>query len=85
MSKVIIYDNGDKYVGDIKNKEKHGIGTYTWSDGSTYFGEWKNNKKHGHGTFKDTNGDYVSTGVYLLLIYGEDGTHKEEKITVIKQ
>ena len=30
MSKVIIYDNGDKYVGDIKNKEKHGIGTYTW-------------------------------------------------------
>ena len=57
MSKVIIYDNGDKYVGDIKNKEKHGIGTYTWSDGSTYFGEWKNNKKHGHGTFKDANGE----------------------------
>ena len=34
---------------------------------------------------KDTNGDYVSTGVYLLLIYGEDGSHKEEKIPVIKQ
>ena len=34
---------------------------------------------------RDTNGDYVSTGVYLLLIYGEDGSHKEEKITVIKQ
>ena len=57
MSKVIIYDNGDKYVGDIKNKEKHGIGTYTWSDGSTYYGEWKKNKKHGHGTFKDAKGE----------------------------
>ena len=33
----------------------------------------------------DTNGDYVSTGVYLLLIYGEDGSHTEEKITVIKR
>lgn len=34
---------------------------------------------------RDTSGDYVSTGVYLLLIYGEDGSHTEEKITVIKQ
>ena len=33
---------------------------------------------------RDSNGDYVSTGVYLLLIYGKDGSRHEEKITVIK-
>jgi len=34
---------------------------------------------------RDTNGDYVSTGIYLLLIYGKDGERFEDKITVIKQ
>ena len=33
---------------------------------------------------KDSQGDYVSTGVYLLLIYGKDGSRFEDKITVIK-
>ena len=32
-----------------------------------------------------SNGDYVSTGVYLLLIYGKDGSRYEEKVTVIKK
>ena len=34
---------------------------------------------------RDKKGDYVSTGVYLLLIYNNDGTRTEEKITVIKE
>ena len=34
---------------------------------------------------RDSNGDYVSTGVYLLLIYGKDGSRHEEKVTVIKK
>ena len=34
---------------------------------------------------RDGKGDYVSTGVYLLLIYNNDGTRTEEKITVIKE
>ena len=33
---------------------------------------------------RDSQGDYVSTGVYLLLIYGKDGSRFEDKITVIK-
>jgi hypothetical protein len=33
---------------------------------------------------RDYQGDYVSTGVYLLLIYGKDGSRFEDKITVIK-
>ena len=34
---------------------------------------------------KDSNGEYVSSGVYLIMIYGEDGSRHEEKITVINK
>ena len=34
---------------------------------------------------RDSNGDYVSTGVYLLLIYGKDGSRHEDKVTVLKK
>ena len=34
---------------------------------------------------RDRKGDYVSTGVYLLLIYDNEGTRIEERITVIKE
>ena len=33
---------------------------------------------------RDNAGDYVSSGVYLLAIYGLDGSQIVEKITVIK-
>ena len=33
---------------------------------------------------RDKDGDYVSSGVYLLAIYGQDGSQKVEKITVIR-
>jgi hypothetical protein len=33
---------------------------------------------------RDDEGDYVSSGVYLLAIYGMDGSQTVEKITVIK-
>jgi hypothetical protein len=32
---------GDKYVGEYKDGEEHGQGTYTWSDGQKYEGKWK--------------------------------------------
>ena len=33
---------------------------------------------------RDDNGSYVSSGVYLLLIYGIDGSRNEQKVTVIR-
>jgi hypothetical protein len=42
--------NGNKYVGEFKNGDRHGQGTYTWSTGEEYIGEWKYNKMHGQGT-----------------------------------
>jgi len=34
---------------------------------------------------RDSEGDYVSSGVYLLAIYGDDGSNQMTKITVIKK
>ena len=33
---------------------------------------------------RDTKGRYVTTGVYLLLIYNGNSSHSEHKITVIQ-
>ena len=34
---------------------------------------------------RDREGDYVSSGVYLLAIYGLDGENMVEKITVVRR
>jgi hypothetical protein len=49
------FDNGDKYVGEVKNGTMHGQGTYTWADDNKYVGDWKDGKKHGQGTFTFSN------------------------------
>jgi len=45
-----IYPGGAKYVGDFKDFEPHGFGTFVWANGDRYFGEWKNGKANGGGT-----------------------------------
>ena len=50
------YDNGDKYIGRLRNGKFHGQGTYTWSNGNKYTGEWQNNNSNGQGTFIWANG-----------------------------
>ena len=45
-----------KYVGQYKDGEKHGKGTYTWSDGYKYVGEWKDEKPW-NGTSYNKNGN----------------------------
>jgi hypothetical protein len=49
-------------VGEYKNDEINGQGTYTWGQnskwaGDKYVGEYKNGKKHGHGTYNFANGE----------------------------
>lgn len=41
---VIFYDNGDIYVGGIKDGYMNGIGVYTWGEGSQYTGEFTKGK-----------------------------------------
>ena len=43
------YDNGDIYVGPLKDGKKHGKGKYTSPNGFLYLGQFKNDKFHGQG------------------------------------
>jgi len=45
-----------KYVGQIKNGEPCGHGTFTYPNGEKYEGEWKDGKRHGQGTYNDSDG-----------------------------
>ncbi|CAM4850519.1 unnamed protein product, partial [Rotaria magnacalcarata] len=54
---VLIWSNGDKYIGDWTGGNKTGYGVMTWSNGDKYVGDWLNDKETGKGTFTWSNGD----------------------------
>merc|ERR1712032_175693 len=37
---IILYLNGDKYVGHVKGGKKHGLGMYVYADHTAYKGHW---------------------------------------------
>jgi hypothetical protein len=47
---IVLYLNGDKYVGDVKGGKKNGPGMYVYADLTAYKGEWSedimDNVKH---------------------------------------
>ena len=55
------WSNGDKYVGEWKDNERHGQGTYfnldDNEDQGIYVGEYKDGKMHGQGTYFFAEGD----------------------------
>jgi hypothetical protein len=40
---VILFSNGEKYEGEVKNGYRNGTGTYYYNDLSVYCGEFVNN------------------------------------------
>ena len=48
---------GDIYVGEFKNGELHGQGTYVGAGGDEYVGEFKNGELHGQGTYTYASGN----------------------------
>ena len=55
----ILDANGNEYVGEFKNNEMNGQGTYTFADGSKYVGEFKNGLRNGLGTYTTADGEVV--------------------------
>ena len=45
----IKYKNNSKYIGEIKQNMKHGIGIFIWEDDSRYEGEFVENRMEGWG------------------------------------
>ena len=49
---------GNKYVGEFKNGNFNGQGTFYFAkSGNKYVGEWKDDKRNGQGTFTFADGD----------------------------
>ena len=67
---TINYASGDIYVGELRNGELNGQGTYTNANGDVYVGEFRDDQRNGQGayTFADgrvdngiwNNGEFVS-------------------------
>lgn len=53
-----IYDNGEKYIGELKNGRREGFGIYYFNNGGTYEGYWHNGKRNGKGKYSLTDGRF---------------------------
>jgi hypothetical protein len=72
------YENGDKYVGEINEREEpHGKGTMCWKNGRRYEGHWKNGKKNGLGVEYGANGALNFNGEWRddTLVSSYDNDH----------
>lgn len=52
------YNNGDTYVGEVKDGKRHGYGTYTWPNGNKYIGDFYEGKRTGYGLYIWPNGTW---------------------------
>ena len=43
----LIYGNGDRYIGDLKENMKEGRGKLLYQNGDYYEGDWKQNLQDG--------------------------------------
>ena len=57
---TINYSDGSVYVGEFKDDQLNGQGTFTSADGSVYVGEFKDDQLNGQGTYTSADG-----GVYV--------------------
>ena len=65
---TILYSDGEKYEGGIKDGMKHGQGVTVYKNGNTYVGGYKNNKKHGQGTYTVPDGSIYEGGLRVPAI-----------------
>ncbi|MDB4046453.1 trypsin-like peptidase domain-containing protein, partial [Amylibacter sp.] len=78
------YDNGDKYVGEWQNDDKHGHGTYTYGPnsqwaGDKYVGNYRDGNSNGQGTYTfGPNSQWAGdkyVGEFKDSSYGGQGTY----------
>lgn len=51
------FPNGEKYVGEVREGQPNGQGTYTWANGAKYVGQWTNGQRNGRGLYLWPNGE----------------------------
>ena len=45
---IINYSDGGVYVGEVRNGQRNGQGTYTYASGSVYVGEYRDGERDVH-------------------------------------
>jgi hypothetical protein len=55
---ALLYADGDKYEGELKDGKMHGRGVYTYASGDRYEGEWKDDRRHGKGKGQGGRGGF---------------------------
>lgn len=55
--RVLTYNDGRRYDGDVVDGIKSGRGTFTWPSGMVYVGEFRNDLRSGQGTLTWPNGN----------------------------
>ncbi len=58
---IIVFEDGRKFTGSLKNGKSYGWGNITYQDGSTYEGEWINGNMNGYGTYLSAEKTYTGT------------------------
>jgi len=51
-----LFENGEKYDGNFKNRKYNGYGEINFANGQKYVGEWKNHMQNGRGTYTYPDG-----------------------------
>jgi hypothetical protein len=52
---ILTWSNGNRYVGQFKDNNKNGKGTYYFVSGEKYTGEWMNDSMNGQGIYTWSN------------------------------
>jgi len=45
------FPDGGKYVGEVRDGQPNGRGTFTWPNGEQYVGDWRDGQRNGQGRF----------------------------------
>lgn len=51
------FPDGGKYVGEVKDGQPNGRGTFTWPNSEKYVGEWRDGQRNGQGRFTWPDGE----------------------------
>ena len=64
----VVFKNGDRYEGELKDDQPDGKGVYNFQDGSRYTGHFEKGLFHGNGKLIDTFSDVTITGQFVTGI-----------------
>ena len=83
--RIINYQDGSKYIGEVYNNQKNGIGVLYFIGGFRYVGEFKNDKSEGYGMIYYLNsviyeGEFKngSEDGYGIIYYSDGGRYEGE-------